>query len=128
MHRRFGKSGGGKAAIAIAHTLIVVIWHVLHDGAEYRDGFPGIARAVLSQHVRHPVNNLVRRLRLANGAETVGAGRVRRMPGAGRINDGIGSYRFGSLPVPVSDFERRGLAAAGLEFVEADTADLGDAA
>jgi transposase len=37
MHRRFGKSGGGKAAIAIAHTLIVVIWHVLHDGAEYRD-------------------------------------------------------------------------------------------
>ena len=37
MHRRFGKTGGGKAAIAIAHTLIVVIWHVLHDGAEYRD-------------------------------------------------------------------------------------------
>ena len=37
MHRRFGKTGGGKAAIAVAHTLIVIIWHVLHDGAAYRD-------------------------------------------------------------------------------------------
>jgi transposase len=36
-HRRFGKQGGGKAAIAIAHTLIVIIWHVLHNNAEYRD-------------------------------------------------------------------------------------------
>ncbi len=37
MHRRFGKKSGGKAAIAVAHTLIVIIWHVLHDGAPYRD-------------------------------------------------------------------------------------------
>jgi transposase len=37
MHRRFGKTGGGKAALALAHTLIVIIWHVLHDNAEYRD-------------------------------------------------------------------------------------------
>ena len=37
LHRRFGKQGGGKAAIAVAHTLIVIIWHVLHDGAPYRD-------------------------------------------------------------------------------------------
>ncbi len=37
LHRRFGQTGGGKAAIAIAHTLLVIIWHVLHDGAEYRD-------------------------------------------------------------------------------------------
>jgi transposase len=37
MHRRFGKTGGGKAAIAIAHTLIVITWHVLHDNIEYRD-------------------------------------------------------------------------------------------
>ena len=37
LHRRFGKQGGGKAAIAIADTLIVIIWHVLHDNAEYRD-------------------------------------------------------------------------------------------
>ena len=33
LHRRFGKKGGGKAAIAVAHTLIVIIWHVLHDRA-----------------------------------------------------------------------------------------------
>ena len=37
MHHRFGKTGGGKAAIAVAHTLIVIIWHVLHDGTAYRD-------------------------------------------------------------------------------------------
>ena len=37
MHRRFGKQGGGKAAIAVAHTLLVIIWHVLHDGVPYRD-------------------------------------------------------------------------------------------
>jgi transposase len=37
LHRRFGKAGGGKAAIAIAHTLIVIIWHVLNDNADYRD-------------------------------------------------------------------------------------------
>jgi|CZKW01.1.fsa_nt_gi transposase len=37
MHRRFGKKGGSKAATAIACTLIVIIWHVLHDHAEYRD-------------------------------------------------------------------------------------------
>lgn len=37
MHRRFGKQGGGKTAIAIAHTLIVITWHVLHDMTEYRD-------------------------------------------------------------------------------------------
>jgi transposase len=37
MHRRFGSKGGGKAATAVAHTLIVIIWHVLHDLAPYHD-------------------------------------------------------------------------------------------
>jgi transposase len=37
LHRRFGKKGGGKAAVAVAHTLIVISWHVLHDLTEYRD-------------------------------------------------------------------------------------------
>jgi transposase len=36
-HRRFGKKGGRKAAIATAHTLIVIIWHVLADSTAYRD-------------------------------------------------------------------------------------------
>jgi transposase len=36
-HRRFGKKGGPKAATATAHTLIVIIWHVLHTGIGYRD-------------------------------------------------------------------------------------------
>jgi transposase len=29
--------GGRKAAIATAHTLIVIIWHVLSESAAYRD-------------------------------------------------------------------------------------------
>jgi transposase len=37
LHRRFGKQGGGKTAIAVAHTLIVIIWHVLNENAPYRD-------------------------------------------------------------------------------------------
>lgn len=36
-HRRFGKKGGGKAAVAVAHTLIVIVWHVLQDGTAYRE-------------------------------------------------------------------------------------------
>jgi transposase len=37
LHRRFGKKGGGKAAVAIAHDLIVIAWYVLHDGGEFYD-------------------------------------------------------------------------------------------
>jgi transposase len=36
-HRRFGKTGGKKAATATAHTLIVIIWHVLAETTAYRD-------------------------------------------------------------------------------------------
>jgi transposase len=36
-HRRFGKKGGQKAAVATAHTLIVIIWHVLGETTAYRD-------------------------------------------------------------------------------------------
>ena len=36
-HRRFGKKGGKKAATATAHTLIVIIWHVLAEATAYRD-------------------------------------------------------------------------------------------
>lgn len=34
-HRHFGKKGGQKAATA--HTLIVIIWHVLAHNTAYRD-------------------------------------------------------------------------------------------
>jgi transposase len=33
--RRFGKNGEGKAIFAVAHTLLVIIWHVLHAEAAY---------------------------------------------------------------------------------------------
>jgi transposase len=36
-HRRFGKKGGHKAAIATAHTLIVIIWHILATNTPYHD-------------------------------------------------------------------------------------------
>ncbi|MGH3547548.1 MAG: transposase [Pseudonocardiaceae bacterium] len=36
-HRRFGKKGGRKTATATAHTLIVIIWHVLAETTAYRD-------------------------------------------------------------------------------------------
>lgn len=37
LHRRFGKAGGKKAAVAIAHTILVIVWHVVHDGVDYAD-------------------------------------------------------------------------------------------
>ena len=37
LHRRFGKAGGKKAAVAIAHTILVIVWHVLHDEVAYTD-------------------------------------------------------------------------------------------
>jgi transposase len=35
--RRFGKKNENKATFAVAHTLIVIIWHVLNDGCAYHD-------------------------------------------------------------------------------------------
>jgi transposase len=37
LHRRFGKTGGKKAAVAIAHTILVIIWHVLANETTYTD-------------------------------------------------------------------------------------------
>lgn len=35
--RRFGKRNENKATFALAHTLIVIIWHVLSEGTDYDD-------------------------------------------------------------------------------------------
>jgi transposase len=35
--RRFGKNGEGKAIFAVAHTMLVIVWHVLHDDVDYDD-------------------------------------------------------------------------------------------
>jgi transposase len=37
LHRRFGKTGGKKAAVAIAHTLLVIVWHLLNNDVDYTD-------------------------------------------------------------------------------------------
>ena len=97
-------------------------------GAEHGDGLAGIARAILAQHIRHAVGDPVRRLRLADGAQAVGACRIRRMPGAGRVDHGVGPHDLGALPVLIADLERGCFPALALELVEADAADVGDAA
>ena len=35
--RRFGKKNENKALFALAHTLIVIVWHVLKEGCDYDD-------------------------------------------------------------------------------------------
>jgi transposase len=35
--RRFGKKSEGKAIFAVAHTLVVIIWHVLKEGTTYEE-------------------------------------------------------------------------------------------
>jgi transposase len=35
--RRFGKHGQSKAIFAVAHTMLVIVWHVLHDQVDYDD-------------------------------------------------------------------------------------------
>jgi transposase len=37
LHRRFGKAGGKKAAVAVAHTILVIVWHVLNEQVEYAE-------------------------------------------------------------------------------------------
>jgi transposase len=37
LHRRFGKAGGRKAAVAIAHTILVIVWHILNDQVPYAE-------------------------------------------------------------------------------------------
>jgi transposase len=49
-HRRFGKKGGPKAAIATAHTLIVIIWHVLAETTAYRD----LGADYFTRRIDHP--------------------------------------------------------------------------
>jgi transposase len=52
-HRRFGKKGGQKAATATAHTLLVIIWHVLNTGIGYHDlGSDYFTRRVDNPHAR----------------------------------------------------------------------------
>ncbi len=35
--RRFGKKGEAKAAFAVGHSILVIVWHVLHDERDYQD-------------------------------------------------------------------------------------------
>jgi transposase len=37
LHRRMGKKAGPKAAVAVAHTLLVIVWHLLTHDSTYQD-------------------------------------------------------------------------------------------
>jgi transposase len=37
LHRRFGKKGENKAAFAVGHAILVIVWHLLHDERDYQD-------------------------------------------------------------------------------------------
>ncbi|GAA2372591.1 transposase [Dactylosporangium salmoneum] len=37
LHRRFGKNGAKKAAVALAHSILVITWHVLTNNTAYVD-------------------------------------------------------------------------------------------
>jgi transposase len=37
LHRRFGKKGQAKAAFAVGHAILVIVWHLLHDERDYED-------------------------------------------------------------------------------------------
>ena len=64
-HRRFGKQGGQKAAIATAHTLIVIIWHVLAETTAYRD----LGSDYFTRRIDNPE---ARKRRLIRELETLG--------------------------------------------------------
>jgi transposase len=42
--RRFGKRGANKAIVALAHTMIVIVWHVLANQTDYVDLGPDFFR------------------------------------------------------------------------------------
>jgi transposase len=64
-HRRFGKKGGQKAATATAHTLIVIIWHLLAHSTAYRD----LGADYFTRHMDHPE---ARKRRLIRELEALG--------------------------------------------------------
>ena len=62
LHRRFGKKNGGKAAVAIAHNLLVIIWYVLRDGVQFEDLGVDYFHRPDSPAARHRKDQLVREL------------------------------------------------------------------
>ena len=60
--RRFGKRGEGKAIFAVAHTMVVIIWHVLHDETDYVELGPDWfdRRVDTEAHARRLVHQLER--------------------------------------------------------------------
>lgn len=60
--RRFGKRGESKAIFAVAHTMLVIVWHVLHDHVPYDELGPDWfeQRSDSATHTRRLVHQLVK--------------------------------------------------------------------
>lgn len=58
--RRFGKRGESKAIFAVAHTMLVIVWHVLHDHVPYDELGPDWfeQRSDSAAHTRRLVHQL----------------------------------------------------------------------
>jgi transposase len=58
-HRMKSRMGGNKASIAVAHTLLVIVYHLLRDGVRYRD----LGATYLDEQARESIKrNLIKRL------------------------------------------------------------------
>ena len=90
-------------------------------GAEHCHGLAGVAVARDAADIRHRVCDPAREF--SDRRQSVRAGRIRRRPRAGSIDDGVGAERLWTLAILVTDLERRVLTPLGFGFVEADAAD-----
>src|SRR6185437_5901495 len=89
------------------------------SGAEHGDDLSGVAGAVTAEHIRHAVSDPLRGFALADRRQSIGAGRIRRGPRTGSVDDGVGAQRLRTLAVLVANLERRGFAAFGPGLVKA---------
>ena len=60
--RRFGKRAEGKAIFAVAHTLVVIVWHVLANDCDYQELGPDYfeGRNDAAAHARRLIRQLER--------------------------------------------------------------------
>ena len=64
LHRRMGKTAGAKAAIAVAHTLLVITWQPLSHGSTYTTSAPTTTPAATTPRPRRPAHPAARGPRL----------------------------------------------------------------
>jgi hypothetical protein len=92
---------------------------------QYGDALAGVAAALAAQDVRHAIGDVRGRLAFADRRQSARPGRIRREPGARRIDHRIGADRLVTGAVAIAQLERSLGAALGLHLVEACARDAG---